>query len=133
MKASFIVRLTFLSEAMIKYEETSEFKKDFKKLVKRFISLPGDLDIIKKAVIELRHIHNINNLGTFEMTGFSSEELSFWKIKKFACRSLKGRGVKSGLRVIYSWHKDTNKIVFIEIYFKGDKESEDRDRIMKYS
>lgn len=117
---------------MIEYEESDEFKKDLKKLVRRFISLPGDLQTVKKAVIELRHLLDIDNLGTFEIPGFSSENLSFWKIKKFACRSLKGKGVKSGIRVIYSWCKSSRKVVFIEIYFKGDKANEDRQRIIRY-
>jgi len=116
---------------MIEYEESEEFKKDLKKLVKRFVSLPGDLETVKKAVIELRHIHDINNLSIFEITGFNSEDISFWKIKKFACRSLKGRGAQSGIRIIYSWRKHLNKVVFIEIYFKGDKANENKERIKK--
>lgn len=117
---------------MIEYDESDEFKKDFKKLAKRFISLLGDLETAKKAVIELRHLKNINNLSTFEISGYSTEELSFWKIKKFACRSLKGRGIKSGIRVIYGWYKNLNRVVFMEIYFKGDKANEDRHRITRY-
>jgi len=117
---------------MIEYEETAEFKKDLKKLTKKFISLPEDLRTVKKAVIELRHILNINNLSTFEITGFSSENYSFWKIKKFACKSLRGRGEQSGLRVIYRWHQISKKVVFIEIYYKGSKENEDKERIKKY-
>jgi len=132
-KPSFIARLIFLSETMIEYEESDEFKKDLKKLAKRFISLPGDLQTVKKAVVELRHLLNIDNLSTFEITGFHSANLSFWKIRKFACRSLKGRGVKSGIRVIYSWCKSSSKVVFIEIYFKGDKENEDKERINRYN
>jgi len=116
---------------MIKYEESDEFKKDLKKLVRRFPSLPEDLVTVKKAVIELRHLKNINNLSTFEIPGYSTEEVSFWKIKKFACKSLKGRGNKSGMRVIYSWHEDSRRLMFIEIYFKGDKENENKDRIKK--
>lgn len=114
---------------MIEYEESDEFKKDLKKLAKRFISLPEDLQTVKKAVIELCHLKNINNLSTFEMPGFCTEDISFWKIKKFACKSLKGRGAKSGIRVIYSWCEVPSKVVFIEIYFKGDKENEDRKRL----
>jgi mRNA-degrading endonuclease RelE of RelBE toxin-antitoxin system len=117
---------------MIEYEESDEFKKDFKKLVKRFPSLLEDLATVKKAVIELRHLKNINNLSTFEIPGFGTEELSFWKIKKFACKSLKGRGNKSGVRVVYGWCQKSNKVVFMEIYFKGDKENEDKERIKKF-
>lgn len=54
------------------------------------------------------------------------------KVKKIACRALKGRGVNSGLRLVYAWYEEEQRIVFIELYFKGDKEMEDRERIFKY-
>jgi len=53
------------------------------------------------------------------------------KVKKIACRSLKGRGVNSGLRVVYAYYKEEQKIVFVEIYHKGEKENVDRERILK--
>jgi mRNA-degrading endonuclease RelE of RelBE toxin-antitoxin system len=117
---------------MIEYEESEEFKKDLKRLTKRFISLPDDLVTVKKAVIELRHILLINNLGTFEIPGFSSNRGSFWKIKKFACKSLKGRGAKSGIRVIYYFRPTEKRVIFLEIYFKGDKENEDQERLKEF-
>jgi len=52
--------------------------------------------------------------------------------RKFACRSLKGRGVQSGIRIIYAYFQEKDKIELIEIYYKGDKESEDRQRIFRY-
>ena len=55
-----------------------------------------------------------------------------YKAKKFACRSLKGKGVQSGIRVIYAYFEKEDKIELIEIYYKGDKENEDRERILKY-
>ncbi len=39
---------------------------------------------------------------------------------------------RSTLRLTYAYHEDENKIYFIEIYFKGDKENEDRERIKEY-
>jgi len=53
------------------------------------------------------------------------------KVKKIACRSLKGRGVNSGLRVVYAYYKEEQKIVFVEIYHKSEKGNEDRERIEK--
>lgn len=116
---------------MIKYDETTEFKKDLKKLLKRFCSLEEDLETAKKAVIELRHLKNINNSATFEIPGFNSDNNTFWKIKKFACKSLKGRGVMSGIRVIYRWREQERAVLFLEIYFKGDQKNESRDRIIE--
>jgi hypothetical protein len=58
------------------------------------------------------------------------------KIKKIACKSLKGKGRNSGLRLVYAFYAKSDiadeKIIFIELFFKGDKEMEDRDRILKY-
>jgi hypothetical protein len=50
-------------------------------------------------------------------------------LKKIACKALKGRGVNSGLRLIYAYFPDEQKITFIELYHKNDKENEDRSRI----
>lgn len=51
------------------------------------------------------------------------------KVKKIACKALKGRGVNSGIRLIYAHFPDEQKIIFIELYHKNDKENEDKQRI----
>jgi len=38
----------------------------------------------------------------------------------------------SGIRIIYAFYIATYKVDFIEIYFKGDKENEDYERIKEY-
>ena len=38
----------------------------------------------------------------------------------------------SGIRLIYAYFEDKDVIEFIEIYFKADKEKEDRNRVLKY-
>jgi len=116
------------------YSETAEFTRDFKKLLKKFPSLNDDMEITKKFRIELFHIQKIDNRSIFEIERIgNNKELKFFKIKKFQCKSLKGRGSKSGIRIIYAFHSLICKVVFIEIYFKGNKENEDRERIKKYS
>ncbi|OGS21066.1 MAG: hypothetical protein A2252_04010 [Elusimicrobia bacterium RIFOXYA2_FULL_39_19] len=57
--------------------------------------------------------------------------MTIYKAKKFACRALKGSGANSGIRVIYAYDEAQDKIELIEIYFKGDKENEDKQRINK--
>jgi hypothetical protein len=37
----------------------------------------------------------------------------------------------SGIRVIYAYYPDADRIKFIEIFFKGIKKNEDRQRINK--
>jgi len=67
--------------------------------------------------------YRIDNLGI---------ETCVIKVKKIACKSLKGRGVNSGLRLIYAHFSDEQRIVFVELYHKSDKVCEDRERILKY-
>ena len=68
-----------------------------------------------------------------ELQGFpKKEETQVFKATKFACRSLKGKGARSGVRVIYTFHEQEDLIVLIEIYYKGDRPNEDRERITRY-
>lgn len=108
------------------FDTLSEFDKDLKRLLKKYRSLQSDLEDIKiilKARPDERppFSFRIDNLG---ITG------CVIKIKKIACDSLKGRGVNSGLRLIYAYFEEEQKIVFIELYHKNDKENEDRQRIL---
>jgi hypothetical protein len=109
-----------------------EFEKDLKKLSKRFKTLEEDLEIFVKTELKLYHKLDIDNKGIFPIPSLGIEEPPIYKAKKFACRALKGKGVQSGIRVIYAYFKDVDEIEFVEIYFKGDKENEDKDRILKH-
>jgi len=44
---------------------------------------------------------------------------------------MKGRGVNSGLRLVYAFFKADEKIIFIELYHKNEKGNEDRRRILE--
>jgi hypothetical protein len=109
-----------------------EFDKDIKKLLKRFRTLEDDLDVFVKTELVLYHKRRKDNKGIFPIAGRGVEKPKIYKAKKFACRSLKGKGVQSGIRVIYGHFEKEVRIDFIEIYYKGDKENEDKDRIMRY-
>lgn len=116
----------------IHYLETPEFQKDLSGLCKRYRSLPEDIEIAKKAAIELFHIHNLDNRSVFPIPNFCCDELKVYKVRKFACKVLKGKGNNSGIRIIYAFFPKSDLVEFIEIYFKGDKENEDKDRIKAY-
>lgn len=110
----------------MKFDELIEFNKDLKKLIKKYRSLSDDLGIVKK-VLEVTpderppFSFQIDSLGI---------ETCVIKVKKIACKSLKGKGVNSGLRLIYAYFPLDRKIVFIELYHKNTKEIEDRKRIL---
>ena len=116
----------------IKYNAINSFQKDFKRFKKKFPTLQEDLETVKRDAIELYHLKRINNQSIFPIQGFCTEIIQICKIKKFACKSLKGRGSKSGIRIIYAFHCQSYKVDFIELYFKGEKANEDRERIKMY-
>ncbi len=110
-----------------------EFDRELKKLLKKFRTLEEDIENLIDAALKMYHklgqqnydgIERIDNLGI--------EYPHILKVTKFACKALKGRGVKSGIRIIYAYFPDEDLIEFVEIYFKTDKEVEDRERIKQY-
>jgi hypothetical protein len=82
-----------------------EFDHDLRRLLKSFSSLEGDLATFIDTELNLYHKLKIDNGGIFRLTGLGTESPRTYKAKKFACRALKGRGVKSGIRVIYAYHE----------------------------
>jgi hypothetical protein len=116
----------------LEYSSIDLFHKDFKRLLKKYKTLEDDLETAKRNAIELYHIKNVNNESVLPIQGFCDETIQVYKIKKFACKALKGRGVNSGMRVIYAFHCQSCKIEFIEIYYKGEKGNEDKKRIQAY-
>jgi len=109
-----------------------DFMKDFKKLKKNYPTLKQDLKVFINNQLKLSHKLNIENSGIVRISGLSISEPKIYKARKFACKSLKGRGSYSGIRIIYAYFEDDDRIELVEIYFKGDKENEDRQRILKY-
>ena len=109
-----------------------EFEDDIKKLGKKFRTIEDDLKIFIEKQLYLYHKLKIDNKGIFQITGLPIDDPKLYKAKKFACRSLKTKGVQSGIRVIYAYFEEKDSIDLVEIYYKGDKENEDRPRILKY-
>jgi hypothetical protein len=110
---------------MIFYELT-EFKKDLKNLLKKYRTLNDDLEVVKRVLAVTPDERppfsfRMDNLGL---------EACIITVKKIACKALKGRGVNSGLRLIYAHFPDEQKITFIELYHKNEKENEDKTRIL---
>lgn len=117
----------------IKYERHAKFEKQIKKLIKKYRSLEEDLEIVQKYAIEAFHKHGINNESVWLVPKFDKKTIQIYKVKKFACKALKGKGVKSGIRVIYAFYPDQLKVEFLEIYFKEKGDSDmDYEFVNKY-
>ena len=104
-----------------------EYSKDLKQLLKKYRTLPEDMSNLKKA---LAVEPNADPPFSFRIDGLGIETCVI-KVKKIACRALKGRGVNSGLRLVYAWFETERRIVLVELYHKSEKEVEDRDRIFR--
>ena len=104
------------------FNQLPVFSIEFKRLAKKYKSLPMDLDEFKRVV-------EVVPLGTGKhfnvITG--NEFCQVVKARLF-CRYLKG----SALRVIYGYREAGGTIDFIQLYFKGAIEHEDRKRIDEY-
>lgn len=109
-----------------------EFDRDLKKLLKRFSTLENDLTVFINTELYLYHRLKKDNKSIYRIKDLKAEEPAVFKAKKFACRSLKGRGVHSGIRIIYAYYRQSDRIEFIEIYPKGSKKNENRVRIQRY-
>ncbi|MHB1105171.1 MAG: hypothetical protein ACYCZ2_02310 [Lutibacter sp.] len=124
----------------MEFDELDEFKNDLKKLSKRYKSLKDDLGIIRKV---LKVNPDARPPFSFNIDGLGITNCVI-KVKKIACKSLKGKGVNTGLRLIYAHFKKRveevegieaemeEKIIFVELYHKNDKANEDKERILKY-
>jgi len=106
-----------------------EFKRDAKRLCKKFRSY---LDTFIERQLKLYHKLGIDNMGVVPMPNLGISYPAIYKAKKFACKALKGKGSASGIRAVYAYFKEEDRIEFIEVYYKGEKENEDRARILKY-
>ncbi|MCG8698491.1 MAG: hypothetical protein MI922_10590 [Bacteroidales bacterium] len=112
----------------MKIEELEEYKKDIKKLSKKYRTLTEDMAVVKKVLTV-----NLNERPPFS---FRIDNLGIKTcvitVKKIASKSFKGKSVNSGFRLIYAHFEDENRIVLIELYHKSKQEIEDKDRINKY-
>lgn len=113
----------------IKYKTHNHFDKDFKKLLKKFRTLEADLEKAKRFAIELFHIQKIDNNSIVKLQGYIHEKVNIYKLRKFACQSLKGKGAMSGIRIIYAYHLEKNELTFLEVYYKANQVNETSERI----
>ncbi len=112
-----------------KITKGNKFSKDLKQLLKKHRSLEGDLDTFIKAQLFAFHKLQIDNHGLFPINNLGFDSPQVYKAKKFACKALKGKGARSGIRVVYAYIPENDEIYLIEIYSKSDKENENRERI----
>ena len=107
---------------MSKFQQSPEFEKELKKLSRKYPSLVNDVEDIKQILANtptgigknftiIRAIRNVKIVKA-----------------RLHCESLRARTV----RMIYAYHTDRIEFRYLELYFKGNKENEDRGRVTRY-
>ncbi len=99
-----------------------EFERELKKLSKKYPSLISDIEDLKPVL--LTSPTGIGkNFTIIKLVG----DIKLIKAR-IHCESLRSRVI----RLIYSFHSGKFEFMFIELYFKGDKENENKERIEEY-
>ena len=114
----------------IEVVEVDEFGKDVKKLGKRFRHIKEDIsrsvEAIKTEPSNFHHSVRISGLG-------SGADTPVFKLKHFRSTDLKGKGCRSGIRLIYAWEDELRKLSLIEVYYHDDESTDcNKARILKY-
>lgn len=99
-----------------------EFEKELKKLAKKYPTLPSDIEDLKPILIGCPTGIG-KNFTIIRVDG----DIQIIKVR-IHCESLRSRVI----RLIYAYHKDKIEFMYVEVYFKGDKENENRERIEDY-
>ena len=107
---------------MANFSRLPEFDKELKKLSKKYPTLESDIEDIKPILLE-----SPTGTGKNFSVIRSTDKVKIIKVR-IHCESLRARVI----RLIYAYHKNKVEFIHIEVYFKGDKENEDRERIIQY-
>jgi hypothetical protein len=118
----------------MEYSEGLKFQKDFKKLLRKYGTLKEDFDLMKRALLNpyFSQENPPPSKGLVKIEGFCGKIYSSYKIRDFACKALKGKGKQSGIRVVFVYQPGGQRISFVEIYYKGDQENEDKKRLQDF-
>ena len=107
---------------MSHFKELPEFTDEFKRLLKKYRSLEIDRTKLERLLTQ-------HPTGAGKNFTIVHVEVDVKIVKtRMACQSLRDRSI----RVVYAYHEDVVEFMYIEVYAKGDKENEDRERIKQY-
>ena len=123
---------------MMNFSETPEFKKDVKRLAKKWRSVPNDVDASKAYILPLYGKLDENvSVELYRQAFFSGKRAAvllagegYEVIKmRLDCESL---GTNSKIRIIFVAVKTQDSIEFVELYAKNEKDREDKKRFAQY-
>lgn len=113
----------------MKFQESQKFSKELKRFGKKYRSLESDLAKLR-TILEALPLGNGSKHWN-RLHASDDGRIVIFKVR-LSCASLKGQSL---FRVIYAYDSRSEEVVlidFIELYYKGEKANEDRDRISEY-
>lgn len=120
------------------FSEAPEFKKEVKKLAKRWRSIPEDIEAVKMYILPLYEQLTADvDVTEYRREFFAGRKAAILKTNDSA-EVIKMRldvasiGRNDKVRIIFVAIRTTETITFIELYAKNDKDREDEKRIKKY-
>lgn len=111
------------------FDNKSEFNKEFKELHKKYRTLQDDLSRLKRFLETCPRgfppiVFRASNTGV---------KAEIYIVKRFRCKALKHKGSRSGIRIVYAYLPEQDRIEFVEIYYKEkDDRGCDKKRILRY-
>jgi hypothetical protein len=117
------------------FEQVSEFKKELKKLHKKWRSLPND---IKDAQLLIKDIYTSNDQEEYRKAFFNGKRAALLQKTDNGREVVKMRldvaslSSDAKVRIVFIAIIEDSTVLFIELYAKNDKDREDLERIKKY-
>ena len=113
----------------MQFSSLPEFDRELRNLIKKYRSLEADIEVLKSILEKYPRgfaprVFRISNLGiTTEV----------YKVKHFHCKAMKHKGARSGIRIVYAYFPEQNKVEFVEIYYKEKDDRDcDKERILRH-
>ncbi|MDP3957739.1 MAG: hypothetical protein Q8Q10_04535 [bacterium] len=113
----------------MEFRQLQKFSKELKRFSKKYRSLQNDLAKLQDVLKVLPQGSGSKHWNRLHASLDGS--IVIFKVR-LSCASLKGQSL---FRVIYAHNTKDKEVVlidFIELYYKGEKENEDRDLIREY-
>ena len=113
----------------MQFRSLKEFDREFARLARKYRTLNDDIKRLHKYL-------QINPRGyppgVVRISGLGLKT-EIYKVKHFRCKALKGKGSRSGIRIIYAYIPEQQNLIFTEIYYK-EKDGTDcnRERLKRY-
>lgn len=113
----------------MEFRQSQKFSKELRRLSKKYRSLQSDLGKLQDVLKVLPLGNGSKHWNRLHISDDGC--ITVFKVR-LSCASLKGQSL---FRIIYAHNTDNGEVVlidFIELYYKGEKENEERGLIQEY-